>query len=55
MLLSSPPTLTCSETIDIEDIEEDGYACCAEYCRDIFTYLKEAEVCVFMSVTVQAD
>ena len=42
MLISSPSVLACSETIDTDHVEHD--VCCSDYARDIFSYLKEAEV-----------
>lgn len=50
MLVSSPSILACSETINIDHVEDDAHACCAEYVRDIFTYLKEAEVGQYLSL-----
>jgi cyclin A len=44
MLVSSPSGLACSETIDTDLVEDDACACCGDYARDIFSYLKEAEV-----------
>ena len=44
MLISSPSTLACSETIDTDHVELDACVCCSHYVRDIFSYLKEAEV-----------
>ena len=48
MLLSSPDplnsSLMCTEIIDIDLLEDDNCAICGEYTRDIFSYLKEAEV-----------
>ena len=47
MLVSSPSDqltdqLTCSETLD--QMEDDPLACCEEYSRYVFSYLREAEV-----------
>ena len=44
MLVSSPSVLACSEAIDSDSVEVDACACCGDYARDIFSYLKEAEV-----------
>ena len=42
MLLSSPSLLTCCETIN--QAGEDSQTCCSDYSRDVFAYLREAEV-----------
>lgn len=48
MLLSPPDplnsSLMCTEIIDIDLLEDDNCAICGEYARDIFSYLREAEV-----------
>ena len=44
MLVSSPSVLACSETIDSDLVENEACACCGDYAKDIFSYLKEAEV-----------
>ena len=43
-MMLSPSSLTCPETIDVDQVEDDPQACCADYTKDIFTYLREAEV-----------
>lgn len=56
MLLSSPgpldnTSLMCTEVIDIDLLEDNNCAVCGEYARDIFAYLREAEVqeCITVS------
>ena len=53
MLLSSPDplnsSLMCTEIIDIDLLEDDNCAIFGEYARDIFSYLKEAEVESYLS------
>ena len=42
MVLSSPPSLACSELLDTNH-EEEEEGLCRDYAKDIFTYLMEAE------------
>ncbi len=48
MHLSSPDhlntSLMCTEVVDIDQLEETSCTGCGEYARDIFAYLREAEV-----------
>ena len=48
MMLSSPDarntSLMCTEVIDIDLLENNNCAVCGDYAKDIFTYLREAEV-----------
>ena len=45
MLLSTPESsLMCTEVVDIDQVEEDDNGCCGDYAKEIFSYLREAEV-----------
>ena len=44
-MLLSTPSLTCSETISQPDNDSQSYP--QDYTTEIFTYLREAEVCTF--------
>lgn len=48
MLFSSPDmmdaSLKCTEVIDIDLVEDNSYAACGEYTKEIFAYLRESEV-----------